>query len=74
MSKGIYIEEVEFPTRCFDDHGTCFAFDGVEHRCKLRKDKMVHFSTRVCGIKPSWCPLVEVPEHTVLVPVSLTER
>lgn len=69
----IYIKGVEFPTRCFDEHGICFAYDSIEHRCNLKKDEMVYFSTRVCGIKPSWCPLIKVTDHGDLIDVDKYE-
>lgn len=67
MSKEIYIKDVEWPECCYDEKNICFAYDGVECHCRLRPKEMVHFSTRVLGKKPLWCPIAEVPEHGDLI-------
>lgn len=68
MGKGIYIKDfTEFPKCCFDSNGMCFAYDEEEHCCRLRKKERALFSQRVCGVKPSWCPLIEVNPHGDLI-------
>lgn len=62
MSENIYVENVEWCECCFDEKKICFAYDGVECHCRLRPKEQVHFSTRVLGKKPSWCP-VKLSKH-----------
>ena len=61
---GVYIKDMEMPTRCAD----CWMMDGADMWCIACRGRYLCQEYRY-GIKdrPDWCPLVPVPPHGRLI-------